>query len=148
MRIIIQQIADGVELCARLGLLLAPEPKRLAPRIGPVGFPRKLRLPTSVPFDGQAIRAVLPGSPCERAGLVPSDVVVTINNVRLDSVRHLTFTDRRPSELNLLVFIAGRFTLEDVRVRVPPEPYRPIENIVAEAMRAAAALSELQRGRA
>jgi hypothetical protein len=66
----------------------------------------------------------------------------------LDSVRHLTFSDRRPSELNLLVFIAGRLMLDDVRVRVPPEPYRPIEKIVAEAMRAAAALSEPHRGRA
>jgi hypothetical protein len=130
MRIIVQQVADGIELCPRLGLLLASEPRRL-----------------STPFDGRNIRAVLPGSPCARAGLVAGDLVVTINNVRLDSVRHLTFSDRRPSKIDLLVFIASRSVLDDVKVSVPPEPYRSIEVIVAEALLSVAALSSPRRQR-
>jgi predicted metalloprotease with PDZ domain len=130
MRIIIQPLSDGVELCPRLGLILGLEPRRL-----------------SNPFDGRTIRAVLPGSPSDQAGLVAGDLVVTINNVRLDSVRHLTFSDRRPSKLNLLVFIASRLMLDDVKVSVPPEPYRPIEDIVAEALLSAAALSAPRRRR-
>jgi predicted metalloprotease with PDZ domain len=130
LRLVVQQVADGIEVCPRLGLLLAPEPRRL-----------------SSPFDGRTILAVLAGSPCDCAGLVAGDVVVTINNVRLDSVRHLTFSDRRRSKLDLLVFIASRAVLDDVKVSVPPEPYRSIEDIVAEAMLFAAALSAPRRRR-
>jgi predicted metalloprotease with PDZ domain len=131
MRIIVQQVADGIELCPRLGLLLAPEERR-----------------PSNPLGGRTILAVLRGSPCDQAGLVAGDLVVTINKVRLDSVRYLTFSDRRPSELNLLVFVASRSMLDDVKVRVPPEPYRPIEDILAEAALSAAALRAPQGRRA
>jgi hypothetical protein len=79
---------------------------------------------------------VLGGSPSARSGIEPSDIVFDINKAHWDTIRYLTFSDRRPSELSLKVFVARYFTIADIAVRVPPEPYRPIEEIVAEAVRA------------
>jgi membrane-associated protease RseP (regulator of RpoE activity) len=117
MRIIAQPLPGGLELCARLGLLLVPGLK----------------------FGGRIIHAVLADSPSDRAGLEPRDIVFAIDKTRWDSIRSLTFSDRRPSELNVTVFIARYFTVARITISVPPEPYRPIEDIHSEAMRAVAA---------
>ena len=121
MRLIVQPVACGFELCARLGLLLIP-----GERLGSAGL------------GGRIVHAVLVDSPSVRAGLEPRDIVITVNETQLDAVRFLTFSDRRPSELNLKVFLARYFTIASVMVRVPPEHYRPIEDIVAEAMQVVA----------
>jgi membrane-associated protease RseP (regulator of RpoE activity) len=118
MRIISQPLPGGLELCARLGLLLVPGLK----------------------FGDRIIHAVLADSPGGRAGLEPRDILIAIDKTRWDSIRSLTFSDRRPSELNVTAFIARYFTVARVTVSVPPEPYRPIEDIVIEAMQAAASL--------
>jgi hypothetical protein len=149
VRIVVQQLGDGIELCARLGLLLVSKSIRPAPAFGRA-FGR-LRVPLlprptiSEALDGQIIHAVLPGSPCDRAGVSAGDIVVTINHVRMDSIRHLVFSDRRSCKLNLLVYVARRFALDDIKVCVCPEPYRPIEDIVAEAMLAFSASPASQR---
>jgi membrane-associated protease RseP (regulator of RpoE activity) len=116
MRLIVQPLAGRFELCARLGLVF----------VGWAG-------------GGKIIHAVLEDSPSARAGLEPRDIVIAVNETQLDAVRFLTFSDRRPSELNLKVFVARYFTIACVMLRVPPEPYRPIEAIVAEATRVIAA---------
>jgi hypothetical protein len=118
MRIISQPLPCGLELCARLGLLLVPGMK----------------------FGGRIIHAVLIDSPSARAGLHPRDIVFAIDKTRWASLHSLTFSDRRPSELNVTAFIARYFTVARVTVSVPPEPYRPIEDIVIEAMQATASL--------
>src|SRR2546428_1021126 len=89
MRIIIQPVTDGFELCARLGLVFAPLKD----------------------LSGKAIYAVLRGSPSAKAGLKARDIVFAADKTRLDSIQHLVFSDRRPSELNLRVFVARYFTV-------------------------------------
>jgi hypothetical protein len=116
MRLIVQPFAGGFELCARLGLLLMPGEK-----FG------------SVWRGGRIVHAVLVDSPSTRAGIEARDIVFSVDKERWDSIRHLTFSDRRPSELNLSVFVARYFAIANIPVRVPPEHYRPIDDIVAEA---------------
>ena len=60
MRIIIQPVTDGFELCARLGLVFAPLKD----------------------LSGKAIYAVLRGSPSAKAGLIP---IVTMSDRRSPS---------------------------------------------------------------
>ena len=117
MRLIVQPFAGGFDLCARLGLLLMPGEK-----FG------------SVWRDGKIIHAVLVDSPSARAGIEARDIVFAVDKAHWDSIRHLTFSDRRPSELNLSVFVARYFVIANISVRVPPNHYRPIEDIVAEAI--------------
>jgi len=50
-----------------------------------------------------------------------------------DSIRHLTFSDRRPSEINAETFVASYFAFAKVALRVPPEPFRPLDDIATEA---------------
>src|SRR5215470_11976031 len=121
MRLIVQPLAGGFELCARLGLLLMPGEK-----FG------------SVWRGGKIIHAVLVDSPGARAGLEARDIVFSVDKAHWDSVRHLTFSDRRPSTLSLSVFVARYFVIANITVRVPPDHYRPIEDIVAEAMQVVA----------
>src|SRR5258708_6915745 len=117
MRLIVQPLAGGFELCARLGLLLIPGEK-----LGSAGL------------GGRIVHAVLVDSPSARAGIEARDIVFSVDKARWDSIRHLTFSERRPSELNLSVFVARYFTIANIIVRVSPEHYRPIEDIAAEAM--------------
>jgi len=117
MRLIVQPIAGGFELCARLGLLLIPGEK-----LGSTGR------------GGKIVRAVLVDSPTARAGVAARDIIFSVDKTHWDSIRHLTFSDRRPSELNLSVFVARYFVIANITVRVLPKHYRPIEDIVAEAM--------------
>jgi hypothetical protein len=141
VRIVVQQLVDGIELCARLGLLLVSKPTRAevhtytaAAALDRFGIPLLPHPTLAEALDGQIVHAVLPGSPCDRAGISAGDIVVTINGVRLDSIRHLVFSDCRSCKLNLLVYVARRIALDDIKLRVCPEPYRPIAEIVAEAM--------------
>src|SRR5262249_33225590 len=121
MRLMVQPLASGFELCARLGLLLIPGEKLSSAGLG-----------------GRIVHAVLADSPSARAGIEARDIVFSVDKARWDSIRHLTFSDRRLSELNLSVFVARYFTIANITVRVPPEHYRPIADIVAEAMQVVA----------
>ena len=111
MRVVAQPLPGGFELCARLGLLLVP----------------------GLYFGWRIIHAVLSASPSARAGIECRDIVIAVNKTRWDFIRQLTFSDRRPSELRLTVFVARYFVAAEITVVVSPEPYRPIEDIVAEA---------------
>jgi hypothetical protein len=111
VRLIVQPFAGGFELCARLGLVLVP----------------------AQDLGGKIVHAVLGDSPSARASIEPLDIVITVDKAPWDSVRRLTFSDRRPSELSLKVFVARYFAITNIMVRVPPEPYRPIEEILIEA---------------
>jgi hypothetical protein len=115
VRIIHQPLAGGLELCSRLGLILMPTPE----------------------LEG-LIHTVLADSPSARAGLKPRDIILAVDKTPWRSVRHLTFSDRRSSELKLRVFVVRYFTIAAITVRVSPEPYRPIEEIIAEATDAVA----------
>jgi hypothetical protein len=121
MRLVVQPFAGGFELCARLGLLLIPGEK----------FGSAWR-------GGGIVHAALVDSPCARAGVEARDIVFSVDRAPWDSIRHLAFSDRQPSELNLSVFVARYFVIANITVRVPPEHYRPIEDIVAEAMQVVA----------
>src|SRR6266849_205555 len=115
MRLIVLPLAGGFELCARLGLIFVSAP--------PQGF-----------FDGgKIIHAVLDGSPCARAGIEPRDIIMSVDGRPWDSIRHLTFSDRRPSEINAETFVASYFAFAKVALRVPPEPFRPLDDIATEA---------------
>ena len=67
MRIIIQPVTDGFELCARLGLVFAPLKD----------------------LSGKAIYAVLRGSPSAKAGLKARDIVFAADKTRLKAPRAL-----------------------------------------------------------
>src|SRR5712671_944361 len=114
MRLIVQPLAGGFELCARLGLIFVSAPLQ--------GF-----------GGGKIIHAVLGGSPGARAGTEPRDIIMALNGKPWDAVRSLTFSDRRPSEIVAETFVARYFTFAKVAVRVPPEPYRPLDDIAREA---------------
>jgi hypothetical protein len=110
MRIIIQPLAPGLELCARLGLVLLP--------FSNVG--------------GKIVHAMLAGSPC-RAKLRPKDIVIAINGTPVDRIRFLVFSDRRPSLLTMKIFEADLFAVRDIRFRLGPDHYRSLDDILQEA---------------
>jgi hypothetical protein len=111
MRLIVQPMAGGFELCARLGLVLVPGRS----------------------VGGKVVHAVLDGSPSARARIEPRDIIHAVHGAPWDRIRHLTFSDRRPTEITLKTFVACYFAITSITVRVPPEPYRPLDDIVAEA---------------
>jgi S1-C subfamily serine protease len=80
VRLIVQPIAGGFELCARLGLVFLASSTRLQ------GFD-----------GGKIVHAVLDGSPGARAGIEPRDIIVSVDGRPWDSVRHIVFSDRRAS---------------------------------------------------
>jgi hypothetical protein len=128
MRLIVQPFAGRFELCARLGLLLIPaEPLNSAGR------------------GGKIVHAALDGSPGARAGIETRDIIFSIEGKPWDSIHHLVFSRRRPTEISAEVFVAKYFTLAKITVRVPPEPYRPIEQITAEAANIMAARPTLDK---
>jgi membrane-associated protease RseP (regulator of RpoE activity) len=114
VRLIVQPIAGGFELCARLGLVFVP------PSIGPPGA-------------GKIVHAVLDGSPGARAGIEHRDIIVSVDGQPWDSLPHTAFSDRRPSEITAQIFVARYFAFAKVVVHVPPEPYRPLDAIATEA---------------
>jgi membrane-associated protease RseP (regulator of RpoE activity) len=114
MRLIVQPVAGGFELCARLGLVLVPPQLRC-------------------PLEGaRIVHAVLDRSPGARAGIEARDIIVSVDGQPWDSVRRLTFSDRRPSEITAQTFVARYFTFAKIPLRVPPEPYRSLDDIAAE----------------
>ena len=107
MRLIVQSIAGGFELCARLGLIFVPSQnlagRTLAGQSAPQGF------------DGDRIvHAVLDGSPSARAGVEPRDIIISVDGKSWDSVRYLTFSDRRPSEITAVTFVARYLTFAKI----------------------------------
>jgi membrane-associated protease RseP (regulator of RpoE activity) len=116
VRLIVQPIVGGFELCARLGLVF------VAPSV---------RLVSS--DSDKIVHAVLDGSPGARAGIEPRDIIVSVDGQPWASVRDMVFSDRRPSEITARTFVARYFTFAKIAVRVPPEPYRPLDNIAREA---------------
>jgi membrane-associated protease RseP (regulator of RpoE activity) len=113
MRLIVQPVTGGFELCARLGLVLVP-----AHVFG---------------LNSKAVHAVLDDSPSARAGIVSRDIIIAVDNAPWNSVRRLTFSDRRPSEITLKTFVARYFSFTNIMVRVPPEPYQLLDEIATEA---------------
>jgi membrane-associated protease RseP (regulator of RpoE activity) len=133
MRLIVQSIAGGFELCARLGLIFVPSQNLAGQTIAGQSAPLQ-------GFDGgRIVHAVLDGSPSARAGIEPRDIIISVDGKSWDSVRHLTFSDRRPSEITAVTFVARYFKFAKVAVRVPPEPYRPLDDIAREAASVVAA---------
>jgi hypothetical protein len=122
MRLIVQPIAGGFELCARLGLIFVPSSMRLQ------GFD-----------GGKIVHAVLDGSPRARAGIESRDIIVSVDGKPWDAIRGLTFSDRRSSEITAETFVARYFTITKIVMRVPPEPYRPLDDIAREAVSVIAA---------
>jgi membrane-associated protease RseP (regulator of RpoE activity) len=116
VRLIVQPITGGFELCARLGLIFVPSSMRLQG------------------FDGcKIVHAVLDGSPGARAGIESRDIIVSVDGKPWHAIRGLTFSDRRPSEITAETFVARYFTFAKVAVRVLPERYRPLDDITTEA---------------
>jgi hypothetical protein len=82
---------------------------------------------------GRIVHAVLDGSPGAQAGIEPRDIIVSVDGKPWDAVWHMVFSDRRPSEITARTFVARYFTFAKIAVRVPPDPYRPLDGIAAEA---------------
>jgi membrane-associated protease RseP (regulator of RpoE activity) len=120
VRLIVQPITAGFELCARLGLVFVP------PLMGPPG-------------GGKIVHAVLDGSPGARAGIEHRDIIVSVDGQPWEAVRHMVFSDRRPSEIAAQTFVARYFAFAKVAVRVSPEPYRLLDDIATEAAAVVAA---------
>jgi membrane-associated protease RseP (regulator of RpoE activity) len=117
MRLIVLPLAGRFELCARLGLVFVPP-----------GFD-----------GGKIVHAVLAGSPSTLAGIEPRDIIVSVDGQPWHSVRHLTFSDRRPSDITTKTFVARYFTFAKIVVRVLPQPFRPLDEIAKEAAHVVAA---------
>jgi hypothetical protein len=111
MRLIVQPFGSGFELCARLGLVFVAGER----------------------LDGRIVHAVLGRSPSAQAGIEARDIIFAVGKTPWETVRRLTFSDRRPSEITLRVFVARYFAVTGVTVRVPPQPYQPLDDIAAEA---------------
>jgi hypothetical protein len=133
MRLILQPMAGGFELCARLGLVLAPT----ANLTRVIRFGMALQFETTAPFrdfeDGKLVHAVLDGSPSARAGIQSRDIIFAINGTSWPKVRLLTFSDHRPSEITAKTFVGHLFAHMEVSIRVPSDPYRPLADIQKEA---------------
>jgi hypothetical protein len=114
MRIIIQPLSPGLELCAHLGLVLLP--------FANVG--------------GKIVHVVLARSPC-RSKLRPKDIIFAVNGTPIDRLRFLVFSDRRSSSLTLKIFEGDLFAVRDIRLRLGPDHYRPLDDLVQEARRVA-----------
>jgi membrane-associated protease RseP (regulator of RpoE activity) len=131
VRLIVQAIGGSFELCARLGLVLAPTINLTQVILFGIS-----RVAATVPFDdfpaGKFVHAVLESSPAAEAGILRRDIIVAVNGEPWEAVRLLTFSDRRPSEILLQTFVARYFATAEIRVRVPPEPYRPLDKITKE----------------
>ncbi len=128
MRLIVQPIAGDFHLCARLGLIFVPPSARFAL------------------FDGcKVVHAVLDDSPSARAGIEHRDVIMSVDGQRLEAILHMVFSDRRPTEITVQTFVARYFTVANIAVRVPPEPYRSLDDIAREAADIVAARPEPDR---
>jgi len=113
MRILVHRLSAGVEVCPRLGLVLVPLPE----------------------FGGRMVRHVFATSPAERAGISAYDVVLFVGKRPWNSVQYEVLSDKRASELVLDVWMPRFFKHVNVSVRVDPEPFAPIADIVAAATR-------------
>jgi len=133
VRIILQPMPGGFELCSRLGLVLAPATNltRII-RFG-VGFQFEATEPFRCVEDGKFVHAVLDGSPCSRVGIQSRDVIFAINGTSWPKVRLLAFSDHHPSEITAKTLVSYQFAVMDVSIRVPPHPYRPLAEIQKEA---------------
>jgi hypothetical protein len=143
VRLILQPIAGDFELCARLGLVLAPA----------TNLTRVIRFGIAHQFEstaplrglegGKVVHAVLDSSPSARAGIQSRDIIFGINGAPWPKIRLLTFSDHHPSEIIVTTFVGWQFAAMDVSIRVPPHPYRPLADIQNEAAAIVAARSTL-----
>jgi predicted metalloprotease with PDZ domain len=133
MRLILQPIAGGFELCARLGLVLAPATNLT--RVFRFGMASQFEAtaPLHDQEDGKLVHAVLDGSPSTRAGIQSRDIIFAINGTSWSKVRFLTFSDHHPSEITAVTFVGWQFAAMNVLIRVPPHPYRALADIQNEA---------------
>jgi hypothetical protein len=133
VRLILQPIAGGFELCARLGLVLAPTTNLT--RV--IRFGMASQFEATAPFDGledgKLVHAVLDGSPSARAGVQSRDIIFAINGKPWRDVRLLTFSDHHPSQIIAIIFVGYQFAVTEMTIRVPPHPYRPFLDIQKEA---------------
>jgi hypothetical protein len=133
VRLIVQPIAGGFDLCARLGLVLAPATNLTQV----IHFGMAGQFEATAPLrgleDGKLVQAVLDGSPSARAGIQSRDIIFAINGTSWPKVRLLTFSDHHPSEITAITFVGYQFAVMDVLIRVPPHPYRPLAAIQKEA---------------
>jgi hypothetical protein len=133
MRLIVQPIAGGFELCARLGLVLAPATNLTQViRFGTVSQ-FEVTEPLRIHDDGKVVHAVLDGSPSARAGIQSRDIIFAINGTSWPKVRLLTFSDHHPSEITAVTFVGWQFAAMNVLIRVPPHSYRHLADIQNEA---------------
>jgi hypothetical protein len=133
MRLIVQPIAGGFELCARLGLVFVPATNLT--RVIHFGMAGQLEAtgPLRGLEDGKLVHAVLGNSPSARAGIQSRDILFAINGKPWRDVRLLTFSDHHPSEITAVTFVGWQFAAMNVLIRVPPHPYRPLSDIHSEA---------------
>jgi hypothetical protein len=128
MRLIVQPMAGRFELCARLGLVLAPAMNlKQVIHFGMVGQ-FEVTAPLGGLQDGKLVHAALEDSPSTRAGVQSRDIILAINGKSWHEVRLLTFNDHRPTDIT-----AHQFAVMDVLIRVPPHPHRPLTDIQKEA---------------
>jgi hypothetical protein len=109
MRLIIRKIDATNDVCPRLGLIMID-----GPFVG-----------------GKIVRFVFPESPCARANIVPHDVILHVNEVPLDRLHPLEFSDRRRTELDVEIWRSFQHYRRNVRV--DPEPFAPLAEILEQS---------------
>jgi hypothetical protein len=115
MRILLHRLSPEIDVCPRLGLILAPVREFFG--------------------RGRMVRHVLAGSPAARAGIRKYDIALSINGKRWDDIHHLVLSDRRASVLTLEVWMPRYFRRTKISLRVDPEPFEPMTDIMAAATR-------------
>jgi hypothetical protein len=114
MRILLHRLAHGVDVCPRLGIVFAPPSEHSHGR-------------------GRAVRFVFPSSPAEAAGLGRYDIVLAVDGRPLSAIQHIVLSEHRPSSLRVNIWSPRYFRSAHVTLRVEPEPFAPIDVIVAAA---------------
>ena len=133
MRLIVEPMARGFELCVRLGLILAPATNLTRVIHFGMAGQHEATTPLRGLEDGKLVHAVLDGSPSVRAGVQPRDIIFAINGKPWPEVRGLTFSDHQPSEIAAITFVGWQFAVREVVIRVPPQTYRPLAEIQQQA---------------
>src|SRR5262245_48856904 len=149
MRILLRRLADGFDVCPRLGLVLAPAvempqmpamPSAQVLADNKMGRYARLRqeyerrqAERGYVIAGRTVRHVLAKSPASAADLRQYDVIQSVSGQRWGAAHLVALSDRETSELTLDVFMPRYFKSAKVIVRIAPEPFAPLDDVIAAA---------------
>jgi hypothetical protein len=125
MRLLLHRLSASIDVYPHLGLVLDA--------------------PGCLFGKGRMVRDVLAGSPAARAGVSEYDVIFSIDGKPWEFIHHNVLSDWRASQLSLDLWSQTFFKRVKICVRIEPEPFAPIADVVAAAARLAAERPVLPR---